>query len=564
MDDGDYLYTEENKNESSMKSFHAARYKPVIYVKPEYEDNVKQEVEKAGFEYHLFKGTQRNLAKFMRTLLVRRFESSQTAFRKSLDNMLANYLNIRKWAEVRHTIPVFKKGMLPDIEELYDTTDDVIPETADKEMDAAIEKLQTRGLFEIKTEYLRDDFFRELDEDIQLLQGLKNEWDAIEKENDPKLKEFINILKKQLKEDPARKIIVFSQFADTINYLEKKLKEANLPVFSYTALKATASNKETIRVNFDAGCKKNEQKDDYHILVATDAISEGYNLHRAGTIFNYDIPYNPTRIIQRVGRINRINKKVFDKLFIFNYFPTDIGESETRIQEISTLKMTMIHAIMGEDTKVLNSNEELQAFFVEQYKTLIEINEQKSWSTEYYATLHEFTDSPDLKKALSLPLRSKIRRKTSLPQGGVLVFAKKGNDFVFKFSNNSNETPADISPQDAFKLLQANKEEKSHPVSGQFENRYDAIKKVLFASESESNTEKIKRNAFDKIRLIIQMKGCNLEYLEDLKTVIEFDAISGYALRLINRLKPAEYAALPEKINYDYVQKMLHTYDTVL
>ncbi|KAA6309198.1 ATP-dependent RNA helicase DeaD, partial [termite gut metagenome] len=303
---------------------------------------------------------------------------------------------------------------------------------------AAIEKLQTRGLFEIKTEYLQDDFFRELDEDIQLLQDLKNEWEAIEKDNDPKLKEFINILKKQLKEDPARKIIVFSQFADTINYLEKNLKEANLPVFSYTALKATTSNKETIRTNFDAGCEENEQKDDYKILVATDAISEGYNLHRAGTIFNYDIPYNPTRIIQRVGRINRINKKVFDKLFIFNYFPTDIGENETRIQEISTLKMTMIHAIMGEDTKVLNSNEELQAFFTEQYKTIIETNEQKSWSTEYYATLHEFTDSPDLKKALSLPLRSKIRRKTSLSQRGVLVFAKKGNDFVFKFANNNN------------------------------------------------------------------------------------------------------------------------------
>ena len=60
---------------------------------------------------------------------------------------------------------------------------------------------------------------------------------------------------------------------------------------------------------------------DYDILIATDAISEGFNLHRAGIIFNYDIPYNPTRVIQRVGRINRINKKVFDELFIYNFFP---------------------------------------------------------------------------------------------------------------------------------------------------------------------------------------------------------------------------------------------------
>ena len=55
------------------------------------------------------------------------------------------------------------------------------------------------------------------------------------------------------------------------------------------------------------------------ILVATDAISEGYNLHRAGTIINYDIPYNPTRVIQRIGRINRVNKKVFINHNLFIY-----------------------------------------------------------------------------------------------------------------------------------------------------------------------------------------------------------------------------------------------------
>lgn len=109
--------------------------------------------------------------------------------------------------------------------------------------------------------------------------------------------------------------------------------------------------------------KKEYQRDDYKILVATDAISEGYNLHRAGTVINYDIPYNPTRIIQRIGRINRINKKVFDQLYIYNYFPTDVGESETRTKEISTLKMAMIHAIMGEDTKVLTKDEEIQSYF---------------------------------------------------------------------------------------------------------------------------------------------------------------------------------------------------------
>lgn len=119
----------------------------------------------------------------------------------------------------------------------------------------------------------------------------------------------------------------------------------------YTSADASQTNKDIIRANFDAALKTSLQQDDYHILVATDAISEGYNLHRAGAIFNYDIPYNPTRVIQRIGRINRINKKVFDELYIYNYFPTDV--EKRHLSKYQHAKMAMIHAIMGEDTKTL-------------------------------------------------------------------------------------------------------------------------------------------------------------------------------------------------------------------
>jgi len=561
IDMDDYLYSDDIQDEVlPSATFHATRYKPIMYVKPEYDEEVKKLVEKAGFEYHLFKGTQRNLAKFMRTLLVRRFESSQTAFRMSLDNMLANYKNIKNWAEIRQAIPVFKKGMLPDIDAMYESTSDVIPEMIDDEIEYAIEKLQARGLFEIKTEYLKESFFTELDSDIELLQTLKKEWDIVD--SDPKLNEFIEILKEQLKKDPERKIIVFSQFADTIDYLEEKMTDTGLPVFSYTAGKASPRNKEVIRANFDAGYEEYKQQDAYKVLVATDAISEGYNLHRAGTIFNYDIPYNPTRVIQRIGRINRINKKMFEELYIYNYFPTDIGESEIRIQEISTLKMAMIHAIMGEDTKVLTSDEELRAFFIEQYKTIIENDERKSWDTEYRTELDKVLHSKEMKDALKLPLRTKIRRKTSLPEEGVLVFAKKGNDFVFKFSDGQRE-PYDRTPEDAFKFLKTNHEENPYKISDTFDETFDMIKKSLFSDDSESDTEKIKRDALDKVRLIIEKKICDNEYLEDLRTAIELDAISGYALRLINRMKPAEYADLPDKISRVYIQKALHTYDNI-
>jgi len=564
IDMQDYIYSDEIQDETiPLKVFHATRYKPIMYIKEECKEEVKKLVEKAGFEYNLFKGTQRNLAKFMRTLLVRRFESSQTAFRISLNNMLSNHKNIKKWVERRQTIPVFKKGMLPDIEAMYESTNDIIPEMIDDEIESAIEKLQARGLFEIKTEYLKDSFFEELDIDIELLQNLKAEWDKVNENIDPKLNKLIKILNEQLAKDPERKIIVFSQFADTIDDLDKKLSKAGLPVFSYTAGKASPRNKEIIKTNFDAGYDDHKQQNTYKVLLATDAISEGYNLHRAGTIFNYDIPYNPTRVIQRIGRINRINKKMFEELYIYNYFPTDIGESEIRIQEISTLKMAMIHAIMGEDTKVLTSDEELRAFFIDQYKTIIENDERRSWDTEYRTELDTLIHSKEMKDALHLPLRTKIRRKTSLPEEGVLVFAKKGNDFVFKYSDGYIK-PYDKTPEDAFKLLKTNKEEKSYKISEVFDKTFNMIKTALFSDDSENDTEKIKRDALDKVRIMIQTKAYDNEYLEDLKTAIELDAISGYAARWINRMKPSEYTTLPEKVSRIYIQKVLHTYDNIL
>jgi superfamily II DNA or RNA helicase len=562
IDNDDYQYTDDIEDvKLTAEEFKAARYKPVMYVKPEQEEKVKKAIEEAGFEYNLFKGTQRNLAKFMRSLLVRRFESSQAAFRISLNNMLQNCINIEAWAAKRNTVPVFKKGMLPDIEELYNTTSDVIPEMVDDELEAAIEKLNTRGLFEIKTEYLKPDFFEDLRADIELLQTLKDEWDKVTV--DPKSDEFIEILKEKIKSEPTHKIVVFSQFADTVNSLGEKLENAGLPVFSYTAGKASPRNKEIIKVNFDAGVDVDFQQDNYKILVATDAISEGYNLHRAGAIFNYDIPYNPTRVIQRIGRINRVNKKMFDKLYIFNYFPTDIGESETRTQEISTLKMAMIHAIMGEDTKVLTSEEQLRAFFIEQYKKINETDEQKSWDTAYRALLNQFIGSAAMKEALSLPLRSKTRRRVDKGKDGVLVFARKGNDYVFKFNSPGN-TPVDISPQDAFSILQSTPDEKGYEVSERFEAMYNETKKALFASSTESDTEKSKRDALDKIRLIIQSNSVDHEYLEDVKTAIEYDAISGYALRQINKLKTSAYTSLPDIVSKEYVQKALYTYDHLL
>ena len=87
-------------------------------------------------------------------------------------------------------------------------------------------------------------------------------------------------------------------------------------------------------------------------------ISEGFNLNRAGMIINYDIPWNPVRVIQRLGRINRISKKVFDELYIVNFFPTEKGAELVKSREIAANKMFLIHTALGEDSKIFDVDEE--------------------------------------------------------------------------------------------------------------------------------------------------------------------------------------------------------------
>ena len=194
-------------------------------------------------------------------------------------------------------------------------------------------------------------------------------------------------------------------------------------------------------------------------------------MHRAGTIFNYDIPYNPTRVIQRVGRINRINKKVFDELYIYNFFPSYVGEKEVNVKRISTIKMRMINMIMGNDEKILTEDEE--KFFSDYNKKLRTIekdSEQKSWDSEFYNELDEarLNNTPEYQEALAINPRTRIRRPDSKHKS-VIVFGKHGDECIFKCATDGKTVPVILMAEDALPLFKAKKSEKSASVSSDFE-----------------------------------------------------------------------------------------------
>jgi len=523
--------------EEEGQGFIGARYMPAVYIK-----NIEKYKEKISAEFddvNLFRQGQRNIAGFMKHLLVRRFESSIDAFYKSLDSMIRSSEYVKEWYERLEKVPIYKKGNLPSIDELFELEDgdaelDLERINFDEQLSGFIEK----GLFLIEKKELTLGFIRDLDKDIVLLKSIKKEWFGKGYPNDPKLKDFKAILKKKLKEMPSRKIVVFTEFSDTASYLFEQLKD-DFRVFKYSSSDSSVYNKLTLKRNFDAGIKQDQQLNDFDILVATDAISEGFNLHRAGIVFNYDIPYNPTRVIQRVGRINRINKKVFNELFIYNFFPSAEGQQHTFVTQITALKLTMIQSLIGEDTKVLTKDEELRSFFIERFREEMKEQEAKeSWDAKYLNELGKLkSHNPDLiRKALDLPRRVRIKRTKETADKGVIVFGKKGSDYIFKIGISPTEFST-LNTREAIELFKANPDEKAEPVSAAFEEIYQTVKTNLFLKKNEVALDKGKRETIDKIKLFIDQKNGDTDYMKDLLFVVsELDSLPELYHKQIRRI----------------------------
>ena len=559
------LYRETLENiysEVKGKSFLGARYMPIPYLKAESKLKWAEKLTGAKGQdaLNLLVQPQINLAQFMRRLLVRRFESSVFAFQQSLDSIIKSSKLALSYYDKCGKVPIYKKADLPDIEDLLEMSGEDVPEALkDINFDDILAKQVEKGLVLIPCEEFKPAFHADIEADIKLLEEIRAKWFTKGIPADPKLDGFKNILREKLKKEPHRKLIVFSEFADTVNYLSDAIKK-DFRVFKYTSADASIDNKRIIRENFDAGFEK--QKNDYDVLIATDAISEGMNLHRAGAVFNYDIPYNPTRVIQRVGRINRINKKVFDELFIYNYFPSAIGENETRAKEISTLKIAMIHALMGEDTQFLTSEEQLNAYYKEQYEQLLK-DEERSWDNPYRNLLESIKSGQPalLKDALLIPPRTKIKRSADKRASGVIVFAQKGGEYTFKFGKSPEEAIT-IGPEDAIRLFEAEKSEKPQRVSPQFEAIYQHVKQTLFSKQTHVPHDRGKVEALEKVKLIRDKFPHRKDYLEDLITVIEkLDSLPAHYLKQIRAINEhsldTDLKKLEQDVSHRYLMGLL-------
>lgn len=561
-----YIETlEQISSSDNSESFEGVRYKPASYIKTgskfikelieaEEEDETDVSPEE---KIQRITQAQANVAKFMRRLLVRRFESSIGSFRASLKNMIASSEAMLDWHDNKGIVPIFKKGALPTTEELEEKTAEEIEEL--------FGRLKEKGLIEIPVSEMQSQFRSSLEKDILLLKKVQEKWMAVE--TDPKYDFFKEKIARSIESEPGRKIIVFTEFTDTANYVCDKLAADGIKrIYKYSSEDSSKTNKETIQKNFDAGLEKTKQSDDYDIIIATDAISEGFNLHRAGAVINYDIPYNPTRVIQRVGRINRINKKVFDELYIFNFFPTTTGEVETHTRAISTLKMDLIHSLLGEDTKIFTKDEDLKNYFAKQYQEEKDKSESLSWDAKYRNEWMSFRHNQEIKKQIAtIPHRARIARKFAVP--GVVAFAKRNGNFVFAFGKTP-ETVEIVAPEVALPLFNdVTDGEQALETTANFEPIYKIAKEHIFKDNTKPPiTGRRKQDALKNLKFLGENYAPAKDLCDDIiKTIKDLDSLPYGVLREIADLRMDKgdlgktLLAIKELVPHKYLESIFET-----
>lgn len=407
---------------------------------------------------------QRNMYKFIRRLLVRRFESSFGAFARTLDNLIQVHKNVKRLAvpaPLGKGIIVLDRGLMEKLIDMEDASaeevDDLLRRLTDLYEDptgsaTGRRNVQVYRVSEDFDDEGRERFNHDVRADIHLLEKVKAEVDRLNLvADDPKARKLVDEIASVLAGrhsevtgrdgEPTRKALVFSEFYDTVEHLKGYLDAA----FPGQVLTIRTLSKElagTIRKNFDGSCPMGLQQDQFKVLLATDKMSEGFNLNRAGLVINYDIPWNPTRVIQRLGRINRIGTKVFEDLYLFNFFPSEQGADLHNVRQIATNKMFMIHTSIGEDARIFGLDEEpTPAGLFEKISRNPDELEEESFLTQAKRTWAKILKKhPELAVKLE-KLPGRVKTSCKGESARIWLFARKGMT-IFSLCHRPDE-PAD-------------------------------------------------------------------------------------------------------------------------
>lgn len=440
------------------QDFSYARYMPLLY----YQGRVDQ----------LERQSQKNMGKFMKVLLVKRLESSFYAFRKTLDRFIRSH-------EI--FIQEFDKGNVYTAKKIGNKIFDLLENDQDQKIEEFVElgKVQKYSSKDFDTSFRTD-----LKRDLDILYKIRDKWRAIKR--DPKLLKFLD----GLENNPImrkNKLIIFTESKETADYLDKNINDS----YNRIALSFSGGSPEEVRdkviQNFDARAAK--PKDDYRILISTEVLSEGVNLHRSNVVINYDIPWNPTRMMQRVGRVNRVDTK-FDKIYTFNFFPTAQSNEEIKLEEIAISKIHAFLTLLGGDAEILTEGEpvgshELFNRLISK-KTITGEEDASQSELKYLTYIKEIreTDPELFAKIKKLPIKSRTAKEFSDKKNSLITYFRKGKLDKFYLAD-INEDSEELDFMAAASYLESSPDDNRKKVGPDYYKMLDKNKEAFIQATTE-------------------------------------------------------------------------------
>lgn len=437
-----------------------ARYQAIAYLKPEVANGLYDNAELIS----------RSLAGIRKNGLVKRLESSFYAFQVSIENFHQANQNM---------IDMFdndKVYIAPDLDINLLLESGLSEEEIEEKLNAKASNNPKNAIFHAAD--FRPEFIDMLHNDQAILEQMLADWKDISDEDDSKFAKFTELLKHELfrtDRNPEKKLVVFSESVDTVDYLKRRINRKDVLVIS-----AQNRNKQfkTIRENFDANYK--QKLNEYNIILTTDVLAEGVNLHRSNVIVNYDTPWNSTRLMQRIGRVNRIGS-VSKHIYNYVFYPSREGNKQINLNQIALSKIQSFHSTFGEDNQIYSQEEIIDRNLSKLFEE--GVNEQKkdiNKELPFYEELRTLfkTNRQEYNRIAKISLRSRTGRESKTINGvtlseDTLVFLKTNfRKVFFLVSENAQE----ISVLDALNYFKATKDEK--PIT-RISNHHKHVEKAL-------------------------------------------------------------------------------------
>ena len=410
--------------EGLLREHKAARYRATEYIKEE---------AKSKPEYRdLFRAGDR-IARLMGVLLLKRLESSIEAFRSTLNSLINSNRNFRQSLDAGF-VPIGSTATRLLAGQSFDV-DDLMEVLRQEEQRRQQEGSQRDKLVHSATDFDAIRWTEELDADYDVLEDIRSRVEDIGPEDDDKLRALRDFLARP--EVQAGKVLIFSEAETTVDYLYRELNPDGQHEHIARLTGSTSHDAERIVKRFsptwNLGAREAMPGPEIRVLLATDIVSEGQNLQDCACVLNYDLHWNPVRLIQRFGRIDRIGTE-HEVINLHNMWPDVAVDAELSLTERLHRRIQSFHDLIGLDSKLLSDAERLNAsamYRIYDGKALPEIDDgldEVSANQRAITLLQRIQeDDPDLWQTITqLPdgIRSALTARTQQPSASNEQYAQ--------------------------------------------------------------------------------------------------------------------------------------------